>query len=374
MHGFGVGRREARLSRKRLASLLAAFVGALFFLLRSAPVHAKEPAATELARAKQLFAEAAALEARSDWAAAASKLKSAIEIKDTPGLRYHLAHCEEQLGSLVAASSDYEHAAELIRNGAPAPDVEPLLPLAQRRIDSRIAKLDVVVPAGTAAVVELDGRVLPTSTLGTSVRLDPGAHQVLVRTAGQPDQYRDLVLATGEHRTLKIRFDESQATKKAAPVVIPVANGSPHPSEPPSPAPAPAPVRDGARGSSARTAVLIAEAAVMLGGVAVGTGYAIARGNATERHDKAAAELPPGDSSCWYYADTGQPPECGPVQDAMDAHRRAVIGERVGFIAAGAAAGLFVATWVLWPASRAKPAVSLSPSVDGISFSVAERF
>src|SRR3954470_2756065 len=119
-------------------------VGILLAVAWSSPLAAKEVSSAELATARRLFAEATALEASSDWNAAVGKLKSAVAIKETPGLRYHLAHCEEQLGALVAASFDYERAAELIRDGAPAPDVEPLLPLAQRRLDSRVAKLDIV--------------------------------------------------------------------------------------------------------------------------------------------------------------------------------------------------------------------------------------
>src|SRR5262245_45898151 len=100
---------------KRAPFRWAVVAGALTVLC---PVTAlAEPTATELAVARRLFAEAVDLEHDERWELAASKLRDALAIKDTPGLRFHLAHCEEKRGHLVEAMLNYDRASELIAAG-----------------------------------------------------------------------------------------------------------------------------------------------------------------------------------------------------------------------------------------------------------------
>jgi hypothetical protein len=360
MQRFGVLGRGASSSAARVARNVLRVVGTL--LVWTSPLWAKEPSPGKLATARRLFAEATALEASSDWNAAASKLKSALSIKETPGLRYHLAHCEEQRGALVAASADYERAAQLIRSGAPAPDVAPLLPLAQRRIDSRVAKLDLVVPPGVPALAEVDGRLLPATTFGTSLRLDPGPHRVSVRAAGEADFQADLTLGTGEHRTLKVFFHDG-ADADPAQVPSATALASDAPSAPRGSAPQ-APVRsDHGSRSGLRTGVLAGEAALTLAGLGAGFGYALARDDASAAVLRANATIPPGDER--YCVENAATQGCANVAAAVEHFDRVVRRERIGFITAGAAAGLLLATWVLWPASPQRPAIAVSPSPGG---------
>lgn len=365
MQWFGVGGRAGSCSGARTGKRLLALLGILLVVACSSPLAAKEASSAELATARRLFAEATALEANSDWNAAVSKLKSAVAIKETPGLRYHLAHCEEQLGALVAASFDYERAAELIRSGAPAPDVEPLLPLAQRRIDSRIAKLDIVVPAGTPALAEVDGRSLPRSALGTSLRLDPGPHRVVVRANGEADYQAELSLGTGERRTLKVFFHEAtEGRPSERPRSTALAAAAPN--EPAGPR-TPGPVQRDARSSSAvRTSILIGEAALTLAGVGVGIGYAFARDDASAAVVRAndAVDAVATDNSHYCSENPGDGP-CKQMSSATEHFDQVVRRERVGFITAGTAAGLMIATWVFWPASPRRATVALSPSPGG---------
>jgi hypothetical protein len=340
-----------------------ALAGSLWLSLVSTPLQAKEPTPAELAAARQLFADATALEARSDWSLAVTKLQGALAIKETPGLRYHLAHCEEQLGALVAAERDYERSTELIRGGAPAPDVEPLLPPARRRLEARIAKLNLVLPAGTSAVAELDGRPLPPSSIGTTIRLDPGTHHVDVRAPGHADFRGQLTLVPGEHRVLKLFFDEA-ADPAAAGAAVPVV--SPSPAGPSGTTQSLSSKTGRNAGSAFKTGVLIGEAALTVVGIGVGIGSAIVRGNASgavDAHDREIAEKNLSDADCG--SDRSIDEACGLRSDAIRRYDNAVTWERVGFITAGAAAGLFVATWFLWPSPAAKPVVALSPRTDG---------
>jgi hypothetical protein len=333
-------------------TILALLLGAA----ASAHAESAEASPAEVALARELFADATLLEARADWLAATAKLKRAILLKETPGLYYHLAHCEEQLGALVAASQDYGRASELIRSGAVAPDVEPLLPLAERRIASRVAKLELVVPAGLVAVAELDGRELPPSALGASIPVDPGAHHVVLRAQGRPDFQADLALSSGEHRTLKVFFGADRQP-------VPPSGG------PPSPQPvmkriepAPDARRDERSWFGAREGVMMGEAALALAGVGVGVGYAVARRGATEDVRRAQHQVDvsaPGDLGA---CSTSAPvPACAALARAIDDHQRAVILETAGFLAAGVAGAAFALTWTLWPSAPSTVAVQVGP-------------
>src|SRR5690349_13113002 len=122
--------------------------GLLTLAVLSASVVAHAQPAESLETARRLFHEASELEDARAWAAAAAKLRQALTIKDTPGLRFHLAHCEEQSGELVEAERDYVRASELVQGGASAPDVEKLLPEATAALKSRIPTLSLSLPSG----------------------------------------------------------------------------------------------------------------------------------------------------------------------------------------------------------------------------------
>src|SRR4029079_11912267 len=81
-------------------------------------IAAAEPAPSDIAEARRLFSEASDLRTEGKWDLAAKKLEAAIAIKETAGLRFHLAYCEEKMGHLLAATRDYDRADELIRDGA----------------------------------------------------------------------------------------------------------------------------------------------------------------------------------------------------------------------------------------------------------------
>lgn len=319
-----------------------------------------EPAPAALSEARALFASATELEARGDYAAAVEKLKSALAIKETPGLRYHLAHCEEQLGALVAASNDYARAAELIRAGAAAPDVEPLLPLAADRLDSRIARLELVVPAGAQASAELDGVALPASAFGAPLKVDPGAHRLLVRSPGQADFKADLGLSSGERRTVKVFFEPSRPPlASSAPVAAP-ALSHPNGAEP--------------GGFGGREVVLLSEAALALTGVGLGVGYLVARGNAAQRVESAQAAVDAASSGTSGCGGAPALPACADLEQALVDHSHATTLATASFVGAGVAASALVVTWALWPPSSHATSFALAPRAAGFELTARARF
>jgi hypothetical protein len=315
------------------------------------------PTPAELSEARALFADATALEATGDYAGAEAKLVAALAIKETPGLRYHLAHCEEQRGAFVAASTNYDRASELIQAGMPAPDVEPLLPLAARRLDSRVARLEIVVPAEARASAELDGVELPPSSIGAAVKIDPGPHRLRVRSPGQADFNADLTFLSGERRTIKVFFAASAQAAPAAPVAT---AAGPRPSE--------------HGGLGGRGVVLLGEAALTLTGLGLGIGFMVARTNAAERVEHAQSAVDqqaPGTSGC---GAVPAPPACADLEQALDDHAHASTLATASFVGAGVAASALVLTWALWPSSPRAVSLAVLPSTAGVELAATGAF
>src|SRR5438046_985698 len=109
---------------------------ALAVLALRADAWAGDPATTEIAVARRLFAEARTSEDAKEWASAAAKLREAISIKETSGLRFHLAYCEEQQGMLVEALVDYERAEDL--SGDKDEELRSQIPARKTSLQKRI--------------------------------------------------------------------------------------------------------------------------------------------------------------------------------------------------------------------------------------------
>ena len=187
--------------RLSAAFAMALGIGALVFSTHAARA---EPSATEIATARRLFAEATELRSAGKWSEAGSKLRDAISIKETAGLRFHLAHCEEQLGQLVSAARDYDRADELIRAGAKAEDVATLLAPARAALAERVPSLLVKIPPDARrASVSIDGTPMPPALLGKPMPLDPGPHTVEAAAADRTPFTIEVRLAEGEDRVVE---------------------------------------------------------------------------------------------------------------------------------------------------------------------------
>src|SRR5688572_26156008 len=101
--GSGMSQQRKTSTRVGRGALRAVLVLCLLGGSGVTNVARAEPSATELSVARKLFQEASELESRDDFEGARKKLRAALEIKDTPGLRFHLGYCAEQLGEFVTA-------------------------------------------------------------------------------------------------------------------------------------------------------------------------------------------------------------------------------------------------------------------------------
>jgi hypothetical protein len=336
-------------------------------LLASAPASG-EPTAGEIAVARQLFAEATAFEHAQRWREAEAKLREAIAIKETPGLRFHLALCQEKQGMLVEALVDYDRAGELIRKGTRAPDVASLLGPARAALEQRVARLAISVSGAEAPVVELDGTRLAPTVVGRAMPVNPGAHTIVVSAPGRTTFSQQVTLTEGEQRSLAATLHPTGAAAAPAAGTAPAARTAPAAAAPPGPRAA-RPVANGARvpepprerrpsvappsTDSLRVPVILALGGASLVALGVGVGFTIARDNDEEDAADLQIELDRQQQSC-ASPSAGSAALCQALDESiadLHAHETAAIA---GYAVAGAGAAATLATALLWPAPARK--------------------
>lgn len=333
---------------------------------------APEPSPSEISVARRLFGEGRSAEEAGRWHEAAEKFRSAIAIKDTPGLRFHLARCEEEQGAFVEALVEYDRARELLDSGVQAADVEKLLPGARERVRAKLALLTLKTPQDAAEVtIELDGRTLSSSVLGQALPMNPGKHRVTAATRGRSRSV-ELELATGEARQLTLELPDATTTPAGASPPPPASARAPGPSVSSSDSVAPS---TGDHGLSARSLVLVGEGAVLVVGLATGIGFTLAKSSADDRSREANAALEQkfgGDPRAC--TQMPLPEACPALNEAIEDGRRDAALATAGFVTAGVSALALGLTYGLWPEAASKPRVSASATRAGFSLALAGHF
>jgi tetratricopeptide (TPR) repeat protein len=332
----------------------------LALLLGTSPL-AADAIPTEIVLARALFAEARMAEDVKDWPLAASKLQEAIAIKETGGLRFHLAYCEEQQGMLVEALVDYERSDDL--TAGTTEEFRAQLPAKRESLRRRIPTITLLVPPKPPnQALTVDGHTMPSAVLGKPIPLNPGHHT--------------LVLTAPEHAafTTQVSLNETDAVVANAilaplpkrPLVSTLKPSSPSVAS----ALQPTPDISANNGWPTRTYVLIGEAAVALGALGVGIGYTL---QASSKDELAARLRQQVGSSNACGDQPAHPEQCAALQRANDDGKTGQFIARIGFIGAGVAAASFVGTLILWR-PPAKVAIIPSFAPGAAQLSVAAHF
>ncbi len=345
-----------------LALLLALTPTLVAPLARAAP----EPTPSEISVARRLFDEGKAAEDAGRFREAAEKFRKAVAIKDTPGIRFHLARCEEEQGALVESLVEYERAAELLESGVRAPDVEKLLPRARERVQAKVASLVVTLPDGVqGAVVELDGKTLSASVLGVAIPMNPGKHQLRASAPGRVSFVSELKLVTGEASRVEVelRAVPSTPSPSSAPPVV-ASSGTTLERRPEA--------RADHSSETARTVALVSEAGLFAAGLTTGIVFLVAKGGADDRY-RTANDLvlsqvggsDPNGTACSIPRDG-----CADLEDARRESSRHGTLSTVGFVTAGVSAAAFGLTLILWktePPVRAQASLGPGRAVLSVS-------
>ncbi len=244
-------------------------------------VAADGPSDAQLTAARDLFLAAEKDEDAQRWSDALEKLRRVAQVKLTPGVRYHTALCEEHLGRLVAALSDYKAAASEAR----AENASDVLRLVDRRIvDSteRVPRLVIVlVPSLPEATVRLDGEPIAP---GVAVPADPGTHTIDATAPGRAASATIVTLQERDATSIEVTLEPAAAPPP--PPAVP---------EPREQAPAP---QDSGSASRERTVALVA-AVGALGLAAGGLGaYLAASGEHTDAVQACGLELTTQADAC----------------------------------------------------------------------------
>ena len=178
--------------------------------LALAPLAHAEPTPTEIQAARDLFKKAEADEDAEKWADALDKIKRAMSVKPTPGLRFHQALCEEKLGQLVAALADYTAAEQMARDQSNKDVLDAVAePLKTLRI--RVPTLTIEVPPAQNAQVELDGKPVAPGLYGVAMPVEPGTHRVTARANGKRLFSTQVTLHEREAETSTVRWTDVPA-------------------------------------------------------------------------------------------------------------------------------------------------------------------
>jgi len=174
-------------------------------VLLSASLAYADPTPSEVQAARELFKKAEADEDAGKWDDALDKVKRAFSVKPTPGLRFHIALCEEKLGQLVAALADYTAADQMAREQNNKDVIDAVAePLKTLRI--RVPTLTIEVPAARGSEVELDGKAIAQGLYGVAMPVEVGTHNVTAKAPGKRPFSTQVTLHEREADTATVKW------------------------------------------------------------------------------------------------------------------------------------------------------------------------
>lgn len=197
---------------------------------RAAAEEAGDPKA--VARAK--LVEGGELLRQGEYTGALSLFQEAYDLVHSPKIQYNFGLAYMGLGR----KADAIEAFETFLNEAL--DASPDLRANAERHRSTLATQTgaLVVSCDTdGAEISVDGRSRGVTPLQTSIRLDPGLHQLVVEKAGRPPYAEKLTIEGGKRVTVEAKL-VALAASAPAPVAAPVVVPPPEPQGPPPPTPA----------------------------------------------------------------------------------------------------------------------------------------
>lgn len=133
----------------------------------------------EVARARDQFRKGLGLEAAGDWAGALAQFEAVARVRMTPPVRFHIARCQHNLGSLLEALGGYRLAAHEASEDPKLAETLSEARLGIEQVEAMIPKLTIMRGEGVeAATIMLDGVELGDASVGKEVRVNPGAHTI----------------------------------------------------------------------------------------------------------------------------------------------------------------------------------------------------
>lgn len=202
-------------------------MGALVFgSVAGRHAHADEPSLADKASARELFTEGMSLRSKGEVEGALEKFKAAYALWPSPSTGLELGRTHMMLGQLIEARERFLETAKM----PPRPTETAAAQVARDEARSlaeslapRIASLTFKIegaPTGAKVRVSIDGRELPSDTLGATRKINPGKHKVSARCPDAADVVLELEIAEGASREVTLTFHattEAPSSTKPAP-------------------------------------------------------------------------------------------------------------------------------------------------------------
>jgi hypothetical protein len=204
---------------------------ALSLLVSLAPLPAlADPTKAELTQARKLFEEAQANEQEGQWLDALDQLRRILAIKETAGVRFHMALSEQHLGQLLGAQADFQRSSELARkmNNDEGRALMDRCASELGALRQRIPHLTIQVQASPGLQVDLDGLPLEEGRRNRPLDREVGEAIVRARAPGKQTFERRVQLAEGTNLTIAVVLEDVPRA-----VVPPAASSSAAPELPP---------------------------------------------------------------------------------------------------------------------------------------------
>jgi hypothetical protein len=209
------------LPRSSLVSVVALGACALSLCV-ARPARAQNPAAAEA-----LFEQARAAMAAGDYDLACARFKDSDRLDPAIGTRFNLADCEERRGRVATAWSLFRGVHAELSAG------DDRKPIAEQRAKALEPRLPYVTMTRTAEtppgmLVRIDGAELGEGSFGVALPLDPGQHELVLRSpSANREERSSFTLREGQHASVPLRF---KPATPSAPRAVPS-----EPSEPSAP-------------------------------------------------------------------------------------------------------------------------------------------
>ncbi len=191
------------------------YLPAAFLVLAAwCPLHANaqsNPSDAEIERASRLFAKADAYEDARDFRNALEAFEQTAQIAMTPGIRYHIAFCQEHLGKLLDAARNYA-TAQREAKASKSPAAKSVLAVVDQRFTDVAGRIPHVTLKLHPALERQQVKVLvdmqpanlqPSGTF----ELDPGEHNITVIASGFSPTQLHIVIAEKELREVKVTLN-----------------------------------------------------------------------------------------------------------------------------------------------------------------------
>lgn len=201
-----------------------AAVGLLSLAAASGVAAEAQAGGDQQAAAQALFNKGRDAAKRGDLATACSAFEESERLEPAPGTLFNLADCQEKSGHLAAAWQSFQEAfAKLPPSDKRRSIVEARVSALKVRLPTLAVRLAPDAPAGTT--ITRDAIELREASLGVSLPLDPGTHEVVATAAGHSERRFAVELKEGEQKELVVTPGPATPAPSvaAAPVAAPVA-------------------------------------------------------------------------------------------------------------------------------------------------------